>query len=171
LEDNNLFKHHLIAHGKIQYAKGQRPNVSCILCAVRDDSPEVSALKIYQDPSFFISLNLYPYNPGHLMIIPSKHIQKLEDLSNQDRIRIFELVVQCQKMIQELFNPSGFNVGYNQGQFSGASIDHFHIHVVPRYKSELGFIDIIGQTRVVVESVQTVYEKIKARIGEFVKPQ
>jgi ATP adenylyltransferase len=91
-------------------------------------------------------------------------MQKIDDLSDQDRNRLFELVVQCQKMIQELFGPSGFNVGYNQGQFSGASIDHFHIHVVPRYKSELGFIDIIGQTRVVVEPVQAVYEKIKPEL-------
>lgn len=170
MEENSIFKHHLVARGKLQYAKGHRPNVPCILCAVRDDNPEVSAFKIYQDPIFFVSLNLYPYNPGHLMIIPCKHVQKLDDLSDQDRNRFFELVVQCQKMLQELFSPTGFNVGYNQGQFSGASIDHFHIHVVPRYKSELGFIDIIGQTRVVVEPVQAVVEKIKARIGEFIKP-
>jgi ATP adenylyltransferase len=167
MNEEGLFQHHVLAAGKLSYAKGTRPNVPCILCAVREEHPDVQSFKIYEEELCFICLNLYPYNPGHLMVIPTRHVLRLEDLTDKERNRIFEVVGICQKLLQACFNPTGFNVGYNQGQFSGASVDHLHVHVVPRYKSELGYIDLIGQTRVVVQPVSEVFALLKARIGEF----
>jgi ATP adenylyltransferase len=167
VDEEHIFEHHLLAQGKLAYAKGTRPKVDCILCGIRDNDPKVESLKVYQDERIIISLNRYPYNPGHLMVIPVKHTEKFEELSEIDYNYLFKCVLQSQKLLQLLFNPTGFNVGYNQGDFSGASIRHIHVHVVPRYKGELGYIDIIGQTRVVVEGVDSIFQKIQSRIGEF----
>ena len=165
-----LFSNHLHAIGKLNYVKNHNTKVDCILCAVRENDSRVTALKVYQEDILFISLNLYPYNPGHLMVIPTRHVEKFENLTKVERERTLEVVIQCQKMLQAIFSPSGFNVGYNQGIFSGASIKHIHVHVVPRYDQELGFIDIIGNGRIVVEQADQVMEKISARIKEFITP-
>ncbi len=166
--EHNLFHHHLLAVGKFNYAKGERPNVDCIFCGVRDNNPDITSLKVYEDERVFICLNLYPYNPGHLMVIPNRHLERFEDLSGEDRNYMFQVVMDCQKMLQDLFSPTGFNVGYNQGQYAGASIRHIHVHIVPRYREELGFIDIIGATKIIVENADSVFNKVKARIGEYV---
>lgn len=167
-DDENFFPNNLVAQGKLKYAQGKRPNVDCILCSIRDNDPKVKSLKIFEDKDFFISLNLYPYNPGHLMVIPKKHAEDFAELTIEERNLLFQRIIECQNMLKAIFNPSGFNVGYNQGQYAGASISHIHVHVVPRYKEELGFIDIIGKTKIVVENVDSVFAKIKARINEFI---
>lgn len=162
-----LFPNHLHAMGKLNYVKGERPKVDCILCAVRDNDKRVTALKVYQEKDFLISLNLYPYNPGHLMVIPSRHVEKFEDLKTNERNKIFKVVVKCQKMLNDLFSPSGFNVGYNEGNFSGASLKHIHVHVVPRYNNELGYIEIIGSTRIFVLPIDEVMEKVKRALPNY----
>jgi len=169
--DENLFKDHLIAVGKLNYARGKRPDVDCIMCAVRDDNPEVTSLKIYTEDLLFICLNLYPYNSGHLMVIPTRHVEKFEDLKESERNRLFEVVILCQNMLQDLFNPTGFNVGYNQGENSGASVKHIHVHVVPRYQAELGFIDIVGKTKIILESADDVKKKILPKISQYIKQE
>ena len=164
-----LFGNNLHAVGKVDFAKGKRPLVECILCSVRDDDPKVKALKIYTEKFLYISLNLYPYNPGHLMIVPTRHVESFEELSDIERNRIFEVTILCQKMLRDLFSPKGFNVGYNEGSCSGASIKHIHIHIVPRYDRELGFIDIIGTTRIIILNAIEVMEIIKPKINEYIK--
>jgi ATP adenylyltransferase len=168
MDDDKLFPGHLLAVGKLNYAKGKRPDVPCIFCAIKDQHPDVESLTVYEEKMLFICLNLYPYNPGHLMVIPKRHVESFEDLTEVERNRIFKVVMNCQQLLNDLFNPTGYNVGYNQGQYSGASISHIHVHVVPRYKSELGFIDIIGKTHIVVETAGNVFEKIKSRIHDFI---
>lgn len=165
--EKSLFSHNLLAVGKLDYAKGDRPNINCIFCGVRDNHPAVTSLKVYQDEVLMICLNLYPYNPGHLMVIPTRHVEKFENLSKKERDYLFWMVIQMQKMLQDIFNPSGFNVGYNQGNYAGASIKHIHVHIVPRYKEELGFIDIIGTTKVIVEPVSAVFTKVKENISKY----
>jgi len=169
-QEKNLFESHLLAVGKLEYAKGTRPNVACIFCAVIENHPQVTSLKVYEEQDLFICLNLYPYNPGHLMIIPRRHVEKFEELTVVERNRMFEVTMMCQKMLSALFSPSGFNVGYNQGDYSGASIKHIHIHIVPRYRTELGYIDIIGGTKIVVEPISVVFELIKNQISDFINP-
>lgn len=170
-EDDNLFNDHLIAAGKLNYARGKRPDVDCIMCAIKDDNPDVISLKIYTEKLLFICLNLYPYNPGHLMVIPTRHVEKFEDLKEIERNRLFEVVIMCQNMLQVLFHPTGFNVGYNQGKYSGASINHIHVHVVPRYHSELGFMDIVGKTKIILESADEVKNKILPKISQYIKQE
>ena len=168
-KDENLFYNHLIASEKLNYARGRRPDVDCIMCAIKDDNPNVISMKIYTEKLLFICLNLYPYNPGHLMVIPTRHVEKFQDLKENEHNRLFEVVIMCQNMLQDIFHPTGFNVGYNQGKYSGASIKHIHVHVVPRYNSELGFIDIVGKTKIILETVDDVKKKILPKISQYIK--
>ncbi|MCK5345610.1 MAG: HIT domain-containing protein [Candidatus Heimdallarchaeota archaeon] len=165
-----LFTDNLRAIGKLNYAKGDRPDVECIFCAVRDDDSRVQAFKIYQERDLFITPNLYPYNSGHIMVIPSRHVEQFTDLTIAERNRIFEVVIQSQSLLKAIFSPVGFNVGWNQGRTAGASIQHIHIHVVPRYEAELGYIDIIGGTKIILEPLSEVIRKIQERLHEFIQP-
>ena len=162
-KEENLFKNHLRAQDKLDYVTGKnRPDVDCILCEIIRDSNEVKKYKLHQDALSMVCLNLYPYNPGHLMISPVKHVTDFRELSKEEILSISENVKRCQDLISELYNPIGFNVGFNQGgKLAGASIEHLHVHLVPRFRGELGYIDIIGSTRVVVEGIDTVFKKMK----------
>jgi len=162
ISEDNLFKSHLRAQNKLEYVQRKnRPDIDCILCGIIEDSPKVEKYKIFQDNIAVISLNLYPYNLAHLLIFPIRHITDYREFTEEEIIHISNLIKRSEDLIQDLYNPTGFNLGLNQGEHSGASIRHLHFHLVPRFHNELGYIDIIGQTRIVVESVEKVYQKIK----------
>jgi len=162
----------LQALGKLEYVQGKtRPDVECILCSVRDNDERVVTLKIYEDEIAFISLNLYPYNPGHSMIVPNRHITKLTDLTKNEAVHIIRVIQGFQNLIDDLYHPRGYNIGVNQGRIAGGSIDHLHFHVVPRYGAELGFIDIVGNTRVVPEGLEAVRKKLEENVDRFLNDE
>lgn len=163
-----VFNNWLQALGKLPYVQGKaRPDVDCILCAVRDNDERVKTLKIYEDSIAFVSLNLYPYNPAHMMVIPNRHIEKFTDLTKEETIHMFRMIQGLQLMLNDLYSPKGYNIGFNQGIIAGGSIDHLHFHLVPRYGAELGYIDIVGKTRVVPEGLNSVMQKIKNEITNY----
>lgn len=153
---------HLIAHNKLDYARGKRPNVDCILCAVRDEHPDVEQLEVFRDDLFLISLNLYPYNPGHLMIVPLRHLCWPYELSEQEALRLHHLQGRALKLLAGLYPTIGFNIGYNLGPGGGGSIAHLHLHVVPRFQNEQGFMSTVGQTQILVETLTEVQQKLAA---------
>jgi ATP adenylyltransferase len=167
-----VFKDWLRALGKLDYVQGKsRPDVECILCAVRDNDERVVTLKIYEDKFLFISLNLYPYNPGHLMIIPNRHITTFLELTKEEIMHINRTIQGIQLLLDFLYSPKGYNIGINQGIVAGASIEHLHVHIVPRYGAELGFIDIVGKTRVLPEGLDAVLKKLKLNIHKFLNKE
>lgn len=151
---NNLF-----APTKFSYARGVRPDVECILCAIRDGNPKVALLDIYKSKDFIVTLNLHPYNPGHIMIFPKEHILDLRKLEMKQVMELHNLTVFSMNKLEELYKPQGFNVGFNIGE-AGASIAHLHLHIVPRYKNEIGFVDIIAGSRLIVEDPQETKRKL-----------
>jgi len=157
-----------VAVGKLDYVQGKaRPDVECIFCAVRDNDEHVVSLKIYEDNICFIVLNLYPYNPAHLVIVTQRHITKFIDLTKEELLHIGRVLQGVQLLIDDLYNPKGYNIGLNQGRDAGGSIEHLHFQVVPRFGSELGFIDIIGKTRVLPEGLETIKIKLEKNISRF----
>ena len=142
----------LFSPDKLAYAQGDRPKVDCILCASYKGVEGVDEIIVHRDQNFFVTLNLYPYNPGHVMIVPNRHTETMEDFSEDEILELYGLQKLSIGVLKEMYNPRGFNMGYNMGEFSGASIAHFHFHIVPRYRSEMGFLDVINGTRIIVES-------------------
>ncbi|MFX0057196.1 MAG: HIT family protein [Candidatus Hodarchaeota archaeon] len=163
-----IFKKWLRALGKLEYVQGKtRPKVECILCSVRNNDERVVTLKIYEDDLIFISLNIYPYNPGHLMVVPNRHLINLTDLTKKESIHIMRTMQGLQMLLDDLYSPKGYNIGVNQGKIAGGSIEHLHFHIVPRFGSELGYIDIIGKTRVIPEGLESVKEKLEKSIKKY----
>jgi len=107
-------------------------------------------------------MNTYPYNPGHLMIAPYQHIASLEQLTDEELHEHFEIVSRSIKILKQVFNPGGFNIGINMGKVAGAGIDdHFHTHIVPRWQGDSNFMPVISDARVVPEALAETYEKLK----------
>ncbi|MBY9012425.1 MAG: HIT domain-containing protein [Candidatus Lokiarchaeota archaeon] len=156
------------AFGKLEYVQGKsQPDVDCILCSIKENDEKVVSLKIYEDDICFVVLNLYPFNPGHLMCVPIRHITKYTELTKTELIHLNRTIQGLQLLLDDLYNPKGYNIGINQGGSAGGSIEHLHIHIVPRYGTELGFIDIIGKTRVLPEGLDSVKKKLTQNISKF----
>jgi ATP adenylyltransferase len=154
-------RQHLFVPTKFHYVNGQRPRVDCILCEIVAERDTVERLEIHRDEHFLVSLNLHPYNPGHLMVFPVRHVLHLVELEEAEVLQLHRLQLRCIAVLGELYRPSGFNVGYNLGRASGASIEHYHVHVVPRYERELGFMDIIGGAKIMVEDPIRTRDRIR----------
>lgn len=165
-ESNMPGRRHLFVPNKMGYVTGNRPKVDCILCSVIRGDDVVDRLEVFQDDLFTIMVNLYPYNPGHVMIVPLRHICDPRELSDEEVSRLHQLQTRCMNVLEGLYHPHGFNIGYNLGPFGGASIEHLHLHVVPRFKNELGFLDIIAGTRTFVGEPREMVEKISHAFNE-----
>jgi ATP adenylyltransferase len=155
-----MFGKNLFSVNKLDYAKGKRPKVDCILCAVSDNNKLVDNLTIYEAAHFIVSVNLYPYNTGHIMIFPKRHLLDIREYTDEEILEIEFLTKTSMNILEEVYKPSGFNVGYNIGENSGASIPHLHRHIIPRYYNEIGVIDIIGGAKIIVEDPVLTKEKL-----------
>jgi ATP adenylyltransferase len=135
---------------KLGYLKGGKCD-GCILCLVAEGSDRVERLVVRDAPSFMVSLNLYPYNPGHLIVFPKRHVVDIRGLSALERSELDALTDLCLSVLDECMGPSAYNIGYNMGLAAGASIDHLHLHIIPRYPREIGIAELIGGSRVLVQ--------------------
>lgn len=159
---NNLF-----VPGKMEYARGRkRPDVECILCAIVEENDKVTRLDVHRSGLFVVALNLYPYTPGHLMVFPKRHITDLRMLNDGEVVELHKLQTLCMDVLESVYTPHGFNLGYNIGEAGGASIEHLHLHIVPRYRRETGFIDIIGGSKIIIEDPNVSLSRVR---GAFTK--
>ncbi|RMH56187.1 MAG: HIT domain-containing protein [Candidatus Hydrogenedentota bacterium] len=157
----------LFVPGKLPYVRGERPKVDCILCAVLRDDPRVDRLVLARDRSVFVTLNLYPYNPGHVMVVPRRHIVDPREATESERRAMALWRDRVMDALDEIYSPAGYNIGYNVGKRSGASLEHLHLHVVPRYKNEIGFLDVLSGTRVIVEEPGVSARKISGFLRKY----
>ena len=162
-------KKNLFVPSKGEYVKGKRPAVECILCSIMQNDPEVINLEIVRSKNFIIAVNLYPYNPGHLMIFPNRHIEEIEKLSLSEVSELHKLTIISLKVLKNLYNPHGFNIGYNLGKGSGSSIKHLHLHIVPRYENELSFIDVLSGSKIIVEEPKDTVQRLKREYKKYAK--
>lgn len=165
-----LVKRNLFVPGKAAYVHGPRPAVECILCAVRDGAPEVASLLIHGTKRFLVSCNLYPFNSGHVMIFPRRHVTCLRELTAAEAAELHALTAETLGVVERLYECQGFNVGYNIGRPSGGSIPHLHLHIIPRYDREMGLIDIIGGAKIVIEDPHVTLERMKRAFLDLPRP-
>ncbi|MBP7095577.1 MAG: HIT domain-containing protein [Spirochaetia bacterium] len=146
---------------KIAYLRGPRPE-GCILCLIRDGDERVARLVVRETASFSASVNLYPYNPGHLILFPKRHVTDLRQLSRDERAELDALVDDCLSALDATHRPAGYNLGYNMGLVAGASIEHLHLHVIPRYPREIGIAELVAGKRVLVEDPFETERRLRA---------
>lgn len=155
--------HNLFSIDKLKYIKGEKHRVDCILCSIANGNTGVVNLLVAEGEYTAVCVNKFPYNPGHLLIFPKRHIIDYRDFKREEEAEMNLLLKNSLDVLDTIYSPSGYNFGYNTGDFAGASISHLHMHVIPRYPNELGFIDIIGGAKIIVEDpVQTMQVLRKA---------
>jgi ATP adenylyltransferase len=149
---------------KMSYVQSKRAP-GCLLCRLRDRDAEVVDLTVHQDDLVAAAVNLYPYNPGHLMVFPVRHVEDVRELTADEEQRISQIVRRLLTVLDRTHRPQGYNIGYNMGLAAGASIRHLHVHVIPRYPSEIGIADLIGGKRVLVEDPRVTRERVQEALA------
>jgi ATP adenylyltransferase len=133
----------------------------CIFCDEPKESSDKENYILYRGKLSFVMMNLYPYNNGHLMVSPYKHISSLTKLEKEDLIDLTLLTQASLQVLEKAFKPDGFNVGVNIGKTAGAGFaDHVHIHIVPRWEGDTSFMSVLAETKVIPESLNSTYEKL-----------
>jgi ATP adenylyltransferase len=145
---------------KMKYLNGKRPE-GCALCLIRDKSPEVPDLTVFRNRFVEVSLNLYPYNPGHLMVFPLRHVTDIRDLEKEEQAAMNQAVNMALDTMDSVYSPQGYNIGFNMGRVAGASIEHIHLHIIPRYPSEIGIAELLAGKRVMVEDLFTTRDRLR----------
>jgi ATP adenylyltransferase len=159
----------LFIPGKMAYVRGEKkPDVECILCAIVERNDKVVRLEVYRSELFVVALNLYPYAPGHLMIFPKRHVTDPRMLIKEESAELCKLQAVCLDVLDEVYSPHGYNIGYNLGDAGGASIAHLHLHVVPRYRRETGFIDILAGAKIIVEDPNVSLMRVKEGFAKII---
>lgn len=154
----------LWAPWRIKYVEVKKPE-GCIFCdkSAADDDEE--NLILHRDQLGFIILNAFPYNNGHLMAAPYRHVGAIADLSDEEKLQLMQLVDLAIGVISRTMSPDGFNVGINLGRVAGAGVvDHVHIHVVPRWNGDTNFMPVIADTKVLPEALSSTYKKLKQEL-------
>ena len=148
---------------RIEYIKMEKPE-GCILCNKPEQNNDTLNYILYRGQKNFVMLNAYPYNPGHLMIVPYQHIASLEELTDEDRHEHFDIVSRSIEVLRQALSPDGFNLGINIGKVAGAGIeDHIHTHVVPRWQGDANFMSVLSDVRVLPEALAATYQKLTGK--------
>jgi ATP adenylyltransferase len=152
---------------KLAYVKGDRPKVECILCAVCAKDKRVAKLEVYRTERWVASVNLHPYNVGHMLLFPIRHVKDVRELGKAEAAELQVVQGLCLDALDALYSPAGYNVGFNINRPAGASIEHLHLHIVPRYPNEAGFMDILSETRTIVESPRETVAKLRKQFKKL----
>lgn len=146
---------------RLAYVTGGQTSQGCIFCEALT-SAEAAPLLLVRGLTCFVILNLFPYNSGHLMIVPNRHVASLAGLSPGERDELMVLTQRAEQAVHEAYRPEGFNIGLNLGRPAGAGIvDHLHVHVVPRWNGDTNFMSVVGQVRVLPEELATTASRLR----------
>jgi ATP adenylyltransferase len=153
---------HLYTPWRMAYIRGEKkPVEGCVFCnlvASEDDSQQI----IGYSEHVFVTLNKYPYNNGHLMVIPYEHTQSQENLATGVLTDVMVNVNRAMHVLRSVYGAAAFNLGANIGSAAGAGIaDHYHFHIVPRWAGDSNFMTVVGSTRVIPDTLENSYKELK----------
>jgi ATP adenylyltransferase len=147
-------------------AKPPTPQDGCFICAglaANDDRTNLIALRA---PLSVVVLNRFPYNNGHLLVAPRHHKGRLDELTSEELLECMETLRRCVRVLDELMRPDGYNIGLNLGAAAGAGLPgHLHWHIVPRWNGDTNFMPILAEVKVIVQSLDALYELLAGRLG------
>jgi len=153
---------HLHAYWRMEYIEAPRlpagANPFAELPKLGDDA---KALIIHRSPRSYLILNRFPYNPGHLLAVPFRAATDLAELDAAERADLTDEIVFGKEVLRVAINPNGFNIGFNLGTAAGGSLPHLHAHIVPRWNGDTNFMPVLGETRVLPQSLEAMYQRLK----------
>jgi ATP adenylyltransferase len=148
------------------YILGEKPE-GCIFCTKPKENRDAENLILHRRDRCYTILNAFPYNNGHLMVVPYQHAADLSALAAADLAEMMVAVKAAVQVIQQLMHPDGFNVGLNLGRAAGAGIDeHLHLHVVPRWSGDTNFMPTLGAAKVIPQSLGDCYELLAPALAQ-----
>ncbi len=146
---------------RLAYVSGGGESAGCVFCAAPDDE-EAAPLVLFRGDACYVILNLFPYNNGHLMVVPNRHVASLADATAEELSELMELTRRAEIALTEAYAPHGMNMGINLGKPAGAGLPgHLHMHVVPRWNGDTNFMTVVGETRVLPEELPATAEKLR----------
>ena len=144
----------------------------CVLCEAYDSKDDEASLVVYRGRHAFVLMNRFPYNSGHLMILPIRHTSDFQSLTDGEMSETLELLRASERALAELSRPQGFNIGMNIGRVSGAGIDdHLHWHIVPRWNGDTNFMPTLAEIKVVSENMQEQWKRLSEIFPRVVSRQ
>jgi len=158
----------LHAPWRIEYILSTKPELKEGLFArIAQSSDDVENLVVVRERTCFALLNRYPYNGGHLMVVPYKEVADLNGLTDEELADLWKLVRRCSNALSAVMKPDGFNVGINLGKVAGAGIaEHLHVHIVPRWNGDTNFMPVLANTSVVPDALKAIAEKLRAELAK-----
>ncbi|MCH6559681.1 HIT domain-containing protein [candidate division KSB1 bacterium] len=151
----------LWAPWRMEYMLGEKES-GCIFCTRINQDSDKENLILLRGENNFVIMNKYPYNNGHLMVVPNRHTSEFDSLSDPEKLEMMNLVSKSMNVLKKTVNPDGFNVGMNIGKIAGAGIDdHLHFHIVPRWVADTNFMPVVGQTKIISEDLGETWERLK----------
>lgn len=152
---------YISAPWRADYVKKVFKMTGCVFCRSLKMKNARESLILFRGEHNFIILNRYPYNPGHLMIAPYKHLDSPDKADEASTYEMMDLLKKALQVLRNCYNPQGFNTGMNVGQSAGAGVkDHYHLHVIPRWTGDSNFMPLIGKTKVVIEDLDIAYDRL-----------
>ncbi len=140
----------------------------CFLCEKLRQNNDKESYILYRGRSNFILLNLYPYNPGHLLVAPYRHVGLLDELDGEELKEHFELVAYGVSKLKEALQPDGFNIGLNLGKAAGAGVaEHLHTHVVPRWEGDTNFMPVVAEAKVLPQALDETYANLRGKFEDL----
>ncbi|MDP3919898.1 MAG: HIT domain-containing protein [Candidatus Omnitrophota bacterium] len=148
------------------YIRPRGPKKSgCVFCSLLKKNRDTRHYILKRSRYSFSVLNLYPYNNGHVLILPKRHIKYIAQMTDPEKLDWLDMCQRVQSALEKSMRPQGFNWGMNFGRTSGAGVPgHLHMHVVPRWNGDTNFMQVLGETKVISESLASVYRELKAKL-------
>lgn len=160
MTDLKPYEQYLWSPKREEYEANEIPDdIDCIFCATARDDERISKLQVFEDDFLMVLLNIFPYNTGHLMVVPRRHVNSMTDLSDEERNRLFKMVARVEELQREVVEPAGIDVGINIGKAAGESIPHLHVQLVPIYEKDRGFMETSLDTKVMKKSLKDMQEE------------
>lgn len=159
----------LWAPWRMQYIQGiDKRDDSCVFCTKPSQDDDRNNLILYRGKKTFVLMNLFPYNNGHLMVIPYQHTSDILCIDEETTIEMWDLLKLSKRVLTAAFHPDGFNIGMNIGRGAGAGIDqHIHLHIVPRWNGDTNFMPAIGETKVISQALDATWETLTAHFNSL----
>ncbi|MGH2830809.1 MAG: HIT family protein [Actinomycetota bacterium] len=152
----------------MEYIKGAAREAGCVFCELAGACDDEESLILERGALAYVVLNKFPYNTGHLMIVPFRHTAEYELLTADEHAEISVLTARCITALRAVSAPQGFNVGVNQGTAAGAGVaEHIHVHVIPRWGGDTNFTFTVGGVKVIPEALDDTYAKLKAGLASL----
>ena len=147
---------------RVKYIREIKKTRGCIFCRIFKEKKDDRNYVIIRSATSFAVLNIYPYNSGHTLIVPNRHVDCLSKLERDERNDLMDLLDEVQELIEKILKPQGFNIGINLGRSAGAGYPrHLHIHIVPRWRGDANFMPVIGHTKVLSQSLRALHTELK----------